>query len=819
MLAEEGGARNSNLDSYRERITNFSNEFDLGLFIYIIKRSLIWIILSILLSFAAAEVYLRYTAPTYESKAIIQLSQHNNARKVLDVSDIAEDKTIQADVELLRSKFFIGLALDRLPLEVSYYYKGQILTNEFYIETPYHIEDIVLADTLIRDKLIYCTASSAGKVKISYVMDERPYSEVFDVKGRIVTPHFSCRLVPEEGSGFMQPDPDGSHYFVINNKMTLVARYSKQLTVQVLDPNAKTVVIDCKDHNPALAKDLPQAMALAFIDYDVERNRASAESILRFIEVQKDTVFEELRDSELKLQAFKRDNRVPDLDNLTPVYLERRDQYENDILNLRIEEALLDEIEAATNNAPDKVDVYNLIPLLVGTGYEETLSNLIKELQVLIKERDRALFEATTQNEEIKGLELRINIQKKLILDSINIMRKRFNERRLDYEARIADFEQRFLSLPEKELAFARIQRLFNINEKYYTQLLEKDIEYRISNAGFVPENRILESAVISRTPIAPDRNVVRLSYLLTGIIISFLIVLIRYILHDNITSLIDVARQSNASIGILGMVPKYKREVPVSQLLVDRNPKSLIAESFRSVRTNLQFVDNTPGPKIIAVTSTISGEGKTFVAINLAGIISFSGKKVIVLDLDMRKPKIHLGFGVENMRGMSTLLINKDELDDCIQRSTLENLFFITAGPIPPNPSELIISPRMNDILEELKKRFDVILIDNPPVGLVTDGIAMIQRADYPIYIFRADYSKKIFVQNVDRLINENKIARMSTILNGVDIERNKYGYNYGYGYGYGYGYTQGYGAGYGYYEDRVKETRRKGLLAKLFG
>jgi capsular exopolysaccharide synthesis family protein len=266
-------------------------------------------------------------------------------------------------------------------------------------------------------------------------------------------------------------------------------------------------------------------------------------------------------------------------------------------------------------------------------------------------------------------------------------------------------------------------------------------------------------------------------------------------------------------------MVPKYKKEVPVSQLLVDKNPKSLIAESFRSVRTNLQFVDNTPGPKIIAVTSTISGEGKTFVAINLAGIISFSGKKVIVLDLDMRKPKIHLGFGVENTRGMSTLLIAKDTLEECIQKSTLEDLHFITAGPIPPNPSELIISPRMNEIIEELKRRYDVILIDNPPVGLVTDGIAMIQRADYPIYIFRADYSKKIFVQNVDRLINENKITRMSTILNGVDIERNKYGYNYGYGYGYGYGYTQGYGAGYGYYEDRAKDSRRRGWLGKLFG
>ena len=152
MISEEGGARNNNLDSYRERITNFSNEFDLGLFIYIVKRSLIWIVLCILLALAAAYIYLRYTAPTYESKAIIQLSQHNNARKVLDVTDITEDKSIQADVELIRSKFFVGMALDRLPLAVSYYYKGQILTKEFYTESPYTLEDLVVADTLVLDR-------------------------------------------------------------------------------------------------------------------------------------------------------------------------------------------------------------------------------------------------------------------------------------------------------------------------------------------------------------------------------------------------------------------------------------------------------------------------------------------------------------------------------------------------------------------------------------------------------------------------------------------------------------------------------------------
>ncbi|MBK9287233.1 MAG: hypothetical protein IPN38_05980 [Flavobacteriales bacterium] len=216
----------------------------------------------------------------------------------------------------------------------------------------------------------------------------------------------------------------------------------------------------------------------------------------------------------------------------------------------------------------------------------------------LLNERDKALFDVKPDNMESKGSEKRINIQKRLILESINTLRKRFNERRLDYEERIAEFEQRFMSLPEKELAFARIQRLFNINEKYYTQLLEKDIEYRISKAGFVPENRILESAALPRSPIAPDRNVVLLSYLLTGITLSCSSMLIRYILHDNITSLNDIAKLSNASIGILGMVPKYKKEIPVSQLLVDKNPKSLIAESFRSVRPTYSSWTTPPDPR-----------------------------------------------------------------------------------------------------------------------------------------------------------------------------------------------------------------------------
>ncbi len=810
MLSEDIGSRTASLESYRERITNFSNEFDLGLFLYIFRRSLIWIFLCILLSLAAAYIYLRYTAPTFESRSILQVSESNTATKVLQVNQLTEDKNLLADVELLRSKFFIAKALERLPLKVSYFYKGQVLTHEYYTQCFFEVRDLRVLDPQVLDVPVVCEFADDGFVRLTYAVQAQPYSESHPLDQPIRTPHFSCTITVSALNAFRETDPEGTVYFKINDPATLVVKYAGQLGVRLVDNNSKIIEIACKDHNPVLARDLAQAMADTYIRYDVERKSESAESILHFIETQKDTVFEKLRDSEFALQRYKQENKVADMEQLTPLYLERTQEYEDKLIQVELDLGLLEEIRRSIGTDADHEDAYHLIPLLVGTEMEETIVGMIEDLNDLLMQREQNMLELTEEAEGTKAIDHQIAIQKRLLVDAVNNLTKRFAHRKEEYERMLAEFDRNFRTLPEKELQYARYERLFNINEKYYTLLLEKDIEYRISRAGFVPDNRILEPAVLPLSPIAPNRNVVLFSYLVTGVIVSLVIVLLRYILHDNVTSLNDIAKLSSASIGILGMVPKYKKEIPISQLLVDKNPKSLIAESFRSVRTNLQFVDNTPGPKVIAITSTISGEGKTFVAINLAGIISFSGKRVIVLDLDMRKPKIHLGFGVENVRGMSTLLINKDTLDDCIQASTVKDLHFITAGPIPPNPSELIISPRMKLILDELKTRYDIILIDNPPVGLVTDGIAMIQIADYPIYIFRADYSKKAFIHNVDRLINENKITRMSTILNGVDVERNKYGYNYGYGYGYGYGYSS-YGSGY--YDDRgVRGRARRG-------
>jgi tyrosine-protein kinase Etk/Wzc len=261
-----------------------------------------------------------------------------------------------------------------------------------------------------------------------------------------------------------------------------------------------------------------------------------------------------------------------------------------------------------------------------------------------------------------------------------------------------------------------------------------------------------------------------------------------KYISYNEINTIEDLKKLLPEKVSILGAIPLMKKQMEFSKLVVQDSKRSGIAEAMRNLRTNMSFINKDA--RTIAISSSISGEGKTFVALNLAGIIAMTGKTTVIIDLDMRKPKIHLGFGASNLKGMSTILTDQTTLAECVQKSTLENLSFITAGITPPNPSELILSKKFNEIIEELKTQFDVIVIDNPPIGIVSDGVNVLAEADIPIYIFKAHYSKRIFTRRVNELMEMQHLKKLNVILNGMPMTKAGYGYGYGYGQGYGYGY-----------------------------
>jgi len=801
MIGDNISDNNSNFEGYRERLTSFSQEFEFGLFIYILKKSLIWILMIIGLFLFIAYLYIRYTIPIYEANSIIQLSRNNTAKKVLDIGQLYEDASISGEIELIKSKFLIRKAVANLPLDLSYFVKGEILNDEKYKTSIYEIDVVEIFDSSIIGKPIFIDFLQDKFINIEYGSFSSEHE--FTVEALIETPALSFYIKSEHKDRLFDTDFSNSYFFIINNQEELVNRFYRGVNVSVLNSGAQTIKVSLNYSNARLAMDFVNELAAQYISYDLDKKSGSSANILKFIDVQLDTVFLKLNAAEAMLQSFKKEHKVTNVNNISNLYVENYNRLNEELLKIELEESVLDQIQKS-GETNQEIELYNLIPFLAGTEYEKLLTSMMNSMHELIMKKEEYLYTGTKENQRVAAIDYQLSIQRNLLFESIKNLKLRLVSRKSSIRIRLKEFDKIFLEMPNQEMELTRLQRLYEINEKYYTMLLEKQIEYRISKAGFVTNNQVLESSSYPTTPISPKPKVAYISFLIASLILSLIFIILRYLTHNNITSLNEITRLSNASIGVLGLIPNYDHDMPTSMLLVDKKPKSVLAESFRSIRSNLQFIDNSPGAKLVSITSTISGEGKTFIAINLAGIISFSNKKVIVLDLDMRKPKIHKAFNVENDKGMSTLLIGKAKLAECIQHSPTENLDFITAGPVPPNPSELLLNPQLDAILEELKKTYDVIITDNPPVGLVTDGIIMLQKADFPIYVFRADYSKKQFIQNADRLKNENNFHKISVILNCVDINRNRYGYNYGYGYGYGYGYT------YGYYDEMSKKKSR---------
>ncbi len=815
MYNEEISKTNENFARYKERITNFSSEFELGLFLYIFRKSLIWILLILFVSFIGSLLYLRYTVPIYESGLILQINTKNTAGKVLQVDELHEIEDISASIELLRSKYLLRRAIQSLPLDVGYHNKGQFLTYELYTNSPFRVQ-YQIKDSSIINKKFYLSFRDKNELELTYYDDEEEIvvNQAFGQAIEIDEAIFNFTIIDQEEIDKRQDEfQDHQFIFSINSPEYLTNRYKKRLEIELLNRTAKTISINFQDENPQKAADLVTALAKEFDEYDLEKKRKSSQNVLSFINRQLEEISKRMRASELSIKSFKNENKIPDVNEFSSTYLNDLKDLDRKIIDIDIELDILNEIETSIRQNKTDLDVYNLLPIISGSDIEISLASQINNLHDLLLRKEKVLYEVTPDNETIKALNYQIDIQKNLLSNSIVELRQSLLNKRENLARKIREIESKFYNIPEKELEYAHLNRLYSSDEKFFTLLLEKKTEYQISEAGFVPQNVILEEAVRSSLPVSPNKQITIISFLMGGLSVGLILLIIKYLIHNDITSLNEITKHTHASIGILGIIPRYKKEIPLSQLIVDENPKSLIAEAFRTVRSNLQFISAEDGAKVMAITSTISGEGKTFIAINLGGIIAFSGKRVIILDLDMRRPKIHSGFGVGNEKGMSTLLISKDKIENCIHHSKQENLDFITAGPIPPNPSELIINGRIEEIVEELKKDYDVIIIDNPPVGLVTDGISIIQKADYPIYIFRAEYSKKNFIQNVDRLFNEFRLNRLSIVLNGVDINKRTYGYNYGYGYGYGYAYTSSYGA----YYDETHQKKRNGAIKNI--
>ena len=406
----------------------------------------------------------------------------------------------------------------------------------------------------------------------------------------------------------------------------------------------------------------------------------------------------------------------------------------------------------------------------------ETFTQLQEEtaaLESLTLAYNENTYAVTKKKETVNALRESLSGQLTVLKDRLANELDEVNQQRVRLENRFSD-------MPGKNTEFNKNRRYYSLYEEFYLTLMQSKAEFQIAKAGTDNDFIILSPASMPAEPISPNVVIIQGIGIVSGIVISLLLLGILYLLNNKIASLKELERL--ISTPILGIIPRAKGKMPVTQLIVDKRPKSAISESLRTIRTNIDFLITQKESILISVTSTVGGEGKTFLSVNLGGILALSGKKVCILDLDMRKPRIHDTFQQEvNKSGISTILIGKDSVYEQIRETDMKNLFYIPAGPTPPNPSELLLGESFSMLLDELKQMYDIVLMDTPPVGLVTDGMLAMKKADLSLYVVRANYSHRKFVNTLNKLKKGNHFNKLAVILNALpDFGSSSYGYGY---------------------------------------
>jgi capsular exopolysaccharide synthesis family protein len=339
--------------------------------------------------------------------------------------------------------------------------------------------------------------------------------------------------------------------------------------------------------------------------------------------------------------------------------------------------------------------------------------------------------------------------------------------------------ENQFVNMPDQSTQFSKNERYYKLYEEFYLILMQSKSGFEIAKAGATTDFKILSPATLPSKPISPNRLMIAGIGLVSSFTLIVFFIGFLYIVNNKITNLQELEKISG--VPVLGVIPSSRSSAGI---YVVSHPKSIVSEAIRTLRTNLEFFKPNTKQKVLAISSTVSGEGKSFVALNLGSALALSQKKVLLVDLDMRKSKHNLPFPVnDHSKGMSTVLIQKNDWRECVIPTTLEFFDYLPSGPNPPNPSELLLGETFLKVLGELKTHYDFIILDTPPVGLLTDGIQAMRQADVSIYIFRANYSKREFLLNLQRIININKFTNITTILNAMSSAGER---AYGYGYGY---------------------------------
>jgi capsular exopolysaccharide synthesis family protein len=695
---------------------------------------------------------------------------------------------IENDITNLSSFELVYNTINGMNLEVSYfteYEKILTRTNELFGSTPFtvaidksHIQPINAKIYLtILDDASYRLSISQKKVSFYNYVDNQIISEDNVVEfdsickfNDLISNKFFRFSIAVNKSFPRQDASEFRYYFKLNHLDLLAKQFLKQLEIEKASPLASIINVKFSENNLEKTIIFLNRYLSTFLEENLAKKNNMAAKTVSFIDSQISDISDSLSISESELRNYRSSNQVMDLSFQGQRVYEQMTEIENERANLQVQERYYNYV---INYINLNDDVTGLAPPSAMNVSDPIINQLISNLNELTAQRSSLLAGSNPQKNIFIGqIDAKINFQKQIILENftnnLNTLTLSLNE--LDY--RQNKLSREASSLPRTEMNMVSMQRKFDLNDEIYTFLLQKRSEAQISLASTRPDYEIIEPArTITSRVVAPKKSINYLMALFFGLFIPTLYLMIRDFFDDKIRSINDAEYMLHRSVMSVIYSNNLKSESVVAEF-----PKSAISESFRNLRSTLFLKSDHEKSKVILITSSQPQDGKSFVSLNLASSIASVGYKTILIDCDLRRPTLHIKLKEENTRGLSNYMIKKASVEDIIRNTSITNLDFISAGPVIPNPSELLESGVLDNLINHLKTKYDYIVIDTTPVGIVADAILMMKYASKVLMVIRNNYTRKDIFANVLSNLKSNKLTNFDIIYNDLNLHKSSY-------------------------------------------
>jgi capsular exopolysaccharide synthesis family protein len=759
-------------------------------------------IVSLALCIGAGMLYLRYTTPLYES--MVQMLVLSGERNPVygGQGDIVEralygprDINMNNEISKLRNVKVVERAVRKNHFHVQYFMEGSIKTRNITGRCPYVLDPVFLKDSSRTFKIKFTDLSRAGYT----VLLEN------EEKGRKFTWNDTIRIGDNKfmiRAGGPAPGQEVNPMMYIATWMPPAARAAEILRTLTISANQNTTILSflLRNDNVEVGKNILNALVKEYILYSVETKNQASDLTVNFIEARLDSLSRELRDIEQGLQDYRDANEVLDITQQTTLNADRYIAAQTQLTELEWEMQVLGFFEQYARSARPRTD---LVPSAMGLT-DDIIPSLVGTYNQLRLQRERDAREMAPGSLPLKQLDKQLEDLQATVFERIREHRAAIQRKMADLNTKMVTYREYLKKVPEKQRRLLEIERQQKVKEGLYLYLLQRKEEISITTASTDPAYEAMNPAEGKDIPVEPDAGKIHLFSILLGLLAPIGIIYVRDLLNDKLYTRDDILKRTKTPIiGEIGHVDDNRN------LVVAHESRNIISEQFRIVRSNLSFFMTGHPSQTILITSTVSGEGKSFISVNLAAVLALSGKRVALLEFDLRRPRIMRNLGFEKpTKGIANILLGTASIDEVkYPMPGFENMHIFPSGIVAPNPGELVLSENNRLFFEEMKKRYDYIIIDSAPVGLVSDTFSLAPFVDTSLFVLRHRFTFKRQIDFVDEVYEQRKLPRIWLVVNDL-----KMGARFGY-YGYGYGKGYGYGYGYGYYGGNRRGYHSSGL------